>query len=147
MVGPPRYLFRAIQVSAAPPAPRGTMLKGNEWIRSCKINAHICFECPAHRLSTLYKGGRGGAPETWNAEKENLANGPGVCVPSRQDERLFCKDRYHTLCIAPSSPPEEDETDAYGVLKGGGAGIAKLVGNRALGEVEGRVRHALHFRC
>ncbi len=81
--------FAQFKFPAAPPAPRGTMLKGTEWIRSCKRNAHICFECPAHRLSTLYKGGRGGRRKLGTLKKKTSATDQGSVSPQDRTSVYF----------------------------------------------------------
>ena len=48
-----------LQVPSAPPSPGGTMLRGGEWIRRVKINAHTCpaAEQPKCQLCTTGGGG------------------------------------------------------------------------------------------
>ena len=112
--------FAQLKFPPPPPAPRGTMLKGNEWIRSCKINAHICFECPAHRLSTLYKGGRGvGRRKLGTLKKKTSPTNQGSVSPQDRTSVYFArtgislkhhkKDNSGEVEVISAAPPKRDE--------------------------------------
>ena len=79
--------------SARPPRP--PLFKVERRARGTQSRSErlFCKSQSTHYPSTLYPGGRGGAPETWITQNKYLGLRTGVCASSRQDGRLFCKDR------------------------------------------------------